>query len=173
MFIKLIGGMIIILSSSLIGILLANKYIIRIKILKTFRFSIQLLETEIVFTSTPLPYAFNHISSKIDKPWNAFFHEVSENLLKRNFFTMEEAWNSAMNNHLDLPFFKKSDIELIKNFGKVLGKSDTEDQKKHFLLVYAQLDRHEEEAEIEKKKNVKMYKSLGLLLGIAIYIILI
>jgi len=173
MSIKLIGGLIIILSSSLIGTLLANKYIIRTKILKTLRFSFQLLETEIIYGSTPLPYAFNNISLKIDKPWNTFFQEVSENLLMRKYFTMEEAWNSAMNNHLELSFLNKADIELIKNFGKVIGKSDTEDQKKHFLLMYAQLSRLEEEAETERKRNEKMYKSLGLLLGIAIYIILI
>lgn len=173
MLMKLIGGLIIILSSSLIGILLSNKYSIRPKILRKFRFSMQMLETEIVYGSTPLPYAFYNISVKSDKPWNGFFNEASENIIKRKFFTMEEAWNNAMEKHLNLVFLNKADVELIKSIGKIIGKSDTEDQKKHFSLLYAQLEHHEEMAEIDKKRNERMYKSLGFLLGIVIYIVLV
>lgn len=65
------------------------------------------------------------------------------------------------------------DKELLRSFGRVIGKSDTEDQKKHFKLVYAQLEHHEKMAEEERRNNEKMYKSMGFLLGAAILIILV
>ncbi len=173
MIMKLLGGLMIISSSGLIGILLSNKYSMRPKILKKFRFSMQLLETEIIYGNTPLPYALHNISVKSERPWDIFLSEVSENILKRRFFSMEEAWNDAIAGHLDLPYLNKADIGLIRSIGKVIGKSDTEDQKKHFNLLYAELSHHEDAAENDKRKNERMYRSLGFLLGIAIYIVLI
>ncbi len=173
MLIKLIGGIIIILSSTLIGILLSQKYKSRPVFLKKFRFSMQMLETEVIYGTTPLPYALYSISLKSDYPWKAFFYESYENITDRKFFTMEEAWSDAMDKHLNCGSLNKADKEIIKNIGKVIGKSDREDQKKHFLLLYAQLNQQEERAEDERRKNERMYKSLGFLLGAAIYIILI
>lgn len=173
MILKLLGGLIIIVSSGLMGILLARKYSIRPEALKKFRFSMQMLETEIIYGSTPLPYALQNISRKSEKPWNDFFYEISENIIKRKFFTMEEAWNNAMKKHLSLPFLSKADAELIKGMGKVIGRSDTEDQKKHFNLLYAELKQLEEMAEFDRRRNERMYKNLGFLLGIAIFIVLI
>lgn len=173
MLIKGIGGLIIIVSSGLMGMLLSNKYSMRPKIIRKLRFSLQMLETEIIYGSTPLPYAFYNIGAKSERPWGAFFIEVSDNILKRKYYNMEDAWNNSIEKHLSNSFLNKLDIELIKNFGKIVGKSDTEDQKKHFKLIYAQLEHHEEMAEEERRKNERMYRSLGFLLGTALYIILV
>lgn len=171
--IKGIGGLIIIISSSLIGLLLSNKYSMRPKTIRKLRFSLQMLETEIIFGSTPLPYALYNVGARSEKPWGTFFIEVSDNILKRKYYSMEDAWNNSIEKHLSNSFLNKLDIELIKNFGKIVGKSDTEDQKKHFNLIYAQLEHHEKMAEEERKKNERMYRSLGFLLGAALYIILV
>lgn len=173
MLIKGIGGLIIILSSGLIGMLLSNKYSMRPRIIRKLRFSLQMLETEIIYGSTPLPYALYNIGTKSEKPWKTFFIEVSDNILKRRYFSMEDAWNNALEKHLSNSFLNKLDMELIKNFGKIIGKSDTEDQKKYFKLIYAQLKHHEEMAEGEREKNERMYRSLGFLFGAALYIILV
>ena len=173
MLIKGIGGLMIVSSSGLIGILLSNKYVARPKIIRKLRFSLQMLETEIMYGATPLPYALYNVGVKSDKPWEAFFKESSDNILERRYYSMEEAWNNAIDKHLNNVCLHKHDIELLRNFGKIIGKSDTEDQKKHFKLMYAQLEHHEEIAEAERKKNERMYRSLGFLLGIAIYIIII
>ncbi|WP_372995275.1 stage III sporulation protein SpoIIIAB [Lutispora sp.] len=171
--IKGIGALLIIISSSLLGILISSKYSIRPKEIRKLRFSLQMLETEIVYGSTPVPYACYNVGCKSDNPWKSFFLAVSENLLERRFFSMEEAWNQAIVNNLCESSLSPSDKELLRNFGRIIGKSDTEDQKKHFKLIYAQLEHHEKIAEDERKNNEKMYKSMGFLLGAAILIILV
>jgi len=171
--IKGIGALLIVISSGLLGILIASKYSIRPKEIRKLRFSLQMLETEIVYGSTPIPYACYNVGCKSDNPWKSFFLDVSDNLLKRKCFSMEEAWNQAILNNLHDSCLNQTDIELLRNFGKIIGKSDTEDQKKHFKLIYAQLEHHEKMAEEERKTNEKMYKSMGFLLGAAILIILV
>lgn len=171
--IKAIGALLVILSSSLLGMLMSSKYSLRHKEIRKLRFSLQMLETEIVYGSTPIPYACNNVSSKCDNPWRGFFKAVSDNLLERRFFSMEEAWNQAMIEKLSDSYINTIDKELLRSFGRVIGKSDTEDQKKHFKLIYAQLEHHEKMAEEERRNNEKMYKSMGFLLGAAILIILV
>lgn len=171
--IKIIGSLLIILSSGLLGIIMSRKYSIRPKELKKLRFSLQMLETEIVYGATPIPYACYNVGCKSDTPWNNFFLAVSENLLKRRFFSMEEAWDQAMHDSLSNSYMNKMDKELLESFGRVIGKSDIDDQKKLFKLFYTQLEHHEKAAEDERRNNEKMYKSMGFLLGAAILIILV
>jgi len=171
--IKGIGALLIVISSGLLGILISSKYSIRPKEIRKLRFSLQMLETEIVYGSTPIPYACYNVGCKSDNPWKDFFLAVSDNLLNRRCFSMEEAWNQSILDILQDSCLKQTDIELLRNFGRVIGKSDTEDQKKHFKLIYAQLEHHEKIAEDERKTNEKMYKSMGFLLGAAILIILV
>lgn len=171
--IKGIGALLIVISSGLLGILISSKYSIRPKEIRKLRFSLQMLETEIVYGSTPIPYACYNVGCKSDNPWKGFFLAVSDNLLNRRCFSMEEAWNQSILDILQDSCLKQTDIELLRNFGRVIGKSDTEDQKKHFKLIYAQLEHHEKIAEDERKTNEKMYKSMGFLLGAAILIILV
>lgn len=170
---KGIGAVLIILSSGLLGIMLSGKYSLRPKELRKLRFSLQLLETEIVYGSTPIPYACYNVGCKSDKPWSQFFHSVSRSLLERRFFSMEEAWNEGIAECLSNSYINLADKELLRNFGRIIGKSDTEDQKKHFKLIYAQLEHQEKIAEDERKNNEKMYKSMGFLVGAALLIILV
>ena len=98
---------------------------------------------------------------------------ISKNLMERKFYSMDEAWEQAIMYALEDSSLKDIDIELLRSFGKILGKSDIEDQKKYFKLIYTQLEQHEKMAEDEKKSNEKMYRSMGFLLGATILIILI
>ncbi|NLM42472.1 MAG: stage III sporulation protein AB [Clostridiales bacterium] len=170
---KGIGSLMIIISTSLLGILISSKYNIRLKEIRKLRFSLQMLETEIVYSSTPIPYACYNVGLKSDNIWKKFFMTVSENLTERKFYSMEEAWEQAIVSNLKDSSLKDIDKELLRSFGKILGKSDIEDQKKHFKLFYTQLEQHEKMAEEEKKNNEKMYKTMGFLLGAAILIILV
>ncbi len=69
--------------------------------------------------------------------------------------------------------FKQQDIEIILSLGRVLGTSNREDQGKNFQLILNQIIILEKEAKLERDKNEKMFKSLGVLVGLAIVIILI
>ena len=67
----------------------------------------------------------------------------------------------------------QEDINIIKGLGKQLGKTDVEGQVSEIALTNEFLDIQIKDAEEQCKKNEKMYKTLGTIIGIAIVIILI
>ena len=170
---KIIGGFLIILASGLLGILFSNRLSIRHKELANLRRLMQMLETEVTYGATPLPVALSSVSNKSEGLISSFFSSISEHLSDRIFYTVREAWTDSAEAVLTHSSLLRADIELIKSFGSTLGCSDREDQKKHFQLFYLQL-RHQEEAALEEiNRSAKMYRSLGFLLGIAVFVILV
>ena len=66
----------------------------------------------------------------------------------------------------------KMDINLIKKLGNTLGKTDLEGQMSEIDQFKILLQMQIKKAEEGRKKNEKMYKSLGTIVGLAIVIIL-
>lgn len=172
MLVKLIGGILVIAACSLWGIAVSNKYGRRPRELKNLRTSLQLLETEVIYGANPLPYAFSSIANKLEGILKQFYFTASQNLILRQYSSVRDAWSDAIEKVLADTAFNKTDMELLRGFGNILGSSDREDQQKHFKLFYAQLKHHEDIAEEERRKNEKMYKSLGFLSGLVLFIII-
>lgn len=173
MILKLLGGLLIMAACSLYGIAASNKYSLRPKDLRKLRSAIQMLETEVIFGSTPLPVAFTNVASKVEGGIKSFFIKVSEALQSGWSYGLDNAWAAGIDSLIREACLTAADRELLMGFGKVLGCSDREDQKKHFELFYIQLKQHEDIAEEERRKNEKLYKSLGFLSGLVIFIVLI
>ncbi len=66
----------------------------------------------------------------------------------------------------------KEDLQILENLSNLLGKVDLEGQVSEINLVENFLDTQIEKAEIEKTKNAKMYKTLGITSGLAMVIFL-
>lgn len=173
MILKIIGGLLIFTACGLMGIAAANRYSLRPKEIRRLRASMQLLETEIIYGCTPLPQALSNISGKVEGALKRFYSTISEDLLAGWSYSLDTAWNKGLDGLLKDTCLTDADRELIAGFGKVLGSSDREDQKKHFELFYIQLKQNEEMAEEARKKNERMYKSLGFLSGLVIFIMLV
>lgn len=171
--IKAIGSILIIFSSSGIGYILGKDFSKRVAQLKLLRMSLQMLETEIEYSNTPLPYAFETIAKKCTSPVREIFKSVSDSLKGNRFNTVGDAFEKALLDCREITCFKKEDMEILKSFSQSIGSSDREGQEKSFRLVIKQLEGQEERAEESRSKNEKMYKSLGLLAGLAIAIILL
>lgn len=170
---KIIGGLLVFAACGLMGIAAANRYSLRPKDIRKFRASIQMLETEIIYGCTPLPQAFHNIALKLEGAMGSFYSIVSEELIIGLSYSLCSAWSKGLDMLVKNTSLNASDKELIEGFSKVLGSSDREDQKKHFELFYIQLKQSEEVAEEARKKNERMYKSLGFLTGIVIFILLV
>lgn len=162
----------VISASGLLGILFSTRLTFRQKELNNLRRALQMLETEVIYGATPLPSALRNTANKTEGLVSGFFGSVSESLTGRSFYTVKDAWSYSVDSVLTDSPFKKEDNELIKSFGGILGCSDREDQKKHFELFYLQLMHHEAAAQEEIKRSAKMYRSLGFLLGIAVFVVL-
>ena len=160
--IKYLMLLLILLSSTYIGILISKKYTNRVIELNIF-------STKIKFTYEPIPEMFYEISNKIEAQIGGIFKNASKKMKKN--INAGEAWKQALEE--SNTNMKKEDIETLKTLSNLLGKVDIEGQISEIELVNNFIDNQIEKAEEESKKNVKMYKTLGTTVGLALVILLI
>jgi stage III sporulation protein AB len=169
--VKAILSIIIILSASFIGYILSYKYVQRPRQIKHLFLSLQLLETEILYLLTPLPQALKKVGGKSSMELNRIFTEASELLEKKDGFCIEDAWRQSVEKHYHFTSLTEEDKEALIDFGMSLGTVDRDHQLKNFHFIYGQLKKQQQSAEELRSKNERMYRSLGVLLGVAIVIL--
>lgn len=171
-YIKIIGAVLTVLSTSIIGYFYGKEFADRLDNLIYLEQCIKILETEVVYGATLLPEALTNVYKKGYKKVSILFNKVKEYLLldkNRDVYTSFLNISNEMKAELSL---KEEDIELLISLGRVLGSSDRKDQEKNFNLILKQLSFLQNNARLEKEKNERMFKGLGILTGLAIIIIL-
>ena len=168
MIFKFIFLTIILFGTSYIGILMAKKYSSRVKDLKEMRKALNFFEDKIKFTYEPIPDVFEEISSKVNENIGEIF-KSSANLMQNE--SAGVSWEKAVDNANTN--FTKEDNEIIKGLAKMLGKKDIDGQVSEIRLTNKFIDVQIKDAENEKNRNEKLYKTLGVTVGLAIVIVLI
>lgn len=158
----------IFLSSSAIGLLISKKYEERVNELKEFKNALNMFETKIKFTYEPIPEIFDQIAKQMKTTVGRTFKLASSNM---EVLTAGDAWDVAVDtNVLNI---NDEDKNILKNLSKLLGKTDIDGQISQIELTSKFLDEQIEKAEKERTKSEKMYRTLGMVIGLAIVIILI
>lgn len=170
---KLIGGSLIIFSTTLIGFYYGNRFSNRLNNLIYIEQCFKILETEIVYGAIPLPEALTNVYNKGNKKVSFIFKDIRNHLLENKRGDIYYSFSSVSDSLKDILHFKEEDVEMILSLGRVLGSSDRQDQEKNFKFILNQISILEKEAKLERDKNEKMFKNLGILTGIAIVIILL
>ena len=167
MILKFIISILIIYICTYIGIYKAKTYEQREKELKKIKNSLAFFKSKIEFTYEPIEEVFNGISKSI------YIHK--DNIFKNTINKLNEtdlntSWNTAVEEAI---YFNKEDKEVLKMFGKLLGKTDKKGLIGEIEITMEFIEKQIDTAELEKNKNSKLYKSLGILCGLGIVIIFI
>ncbi len=164
-FIKNMSLIGIIAICSYIGILKSKSFENRVIELSKFQSALVMFESKLKFTYEPIKNIFEEISNVIYKnESNIFFFTSKEEK------DINKAWCENASNIL---FLNNSDKEVIKTMGKLLGKTDIEGQLSEISLGLDLINKQLVDAEYERNKNSKLYKTMGVILGLGISIILI
>ncbi|ANX12854.1 stage III sporulation protein SpoAB [Fictibacillus arsenicus] len=166
-----IGALAILSATTIFGFEWAKRIRERPKRLRELKVTLQALEAEIMYGSTPLGEAFQHIGKPLKVPLSSFFLTISE-LLNDGHYTVQEAWECQLDVLAKETSFKSGEIEVLRQFGSTLGRHDKEHQQKQIQLTLAHLNREEKEARDIQERYEKMCKSLGVLMGLLIVILL-
>lgn len=153
---------------SMIGIKISNRYVQRANNLKQIKKALNIFETKIMYTYEPIPDVFLEIAQKIKGDVGKLFFEANKQM-QLDF--AGEAWEKCINNS-NLMLLEE-DKEALKSLGKLLGNTDIEGQISQIRLVNTFLDEQIKEATESRNKNEKMYKKLGVIVGIAVVIVLV
>lgn len=170
---KLIGGILIIFSSAMFGFYYGNKYSSRMENLFCLEHCIKILETEIVYGASPLPDALSSVYRKGNKKVSFIFNDIRAHLLGDKDGDVFNSFSAIAKDLKENLNFKDEDIELFLSLGRIIGASDRQDQEKNFKIILDQIRLLQNNAKKERDKNERMYKNLGILMGIAIVIILL
>ena len=166
--VKFIFLIFIFLISAFIGVNIAKKYSLRVKELKQFLHALNIFEEKIKFTYEPVPDVFFDISKDFQSPLKEIFYNASEKMQNMN---ASEAWEQAIDESKNN--LTNDDKNSIKSLAKMLGRTDLDGQVNEIRLTKQFIKTKIDEAQIEKNKNEKLYRTLGVTFGLTIAIILI
>jgi stage III sporulation protein AB len=151
-----------------IGILISKMYENRVKELRQFKNILNIIKAKIKFTYEPLTEIFNQISQEKSSK----IEEIFENMTyKLAFENVKYSWMDAIQ-EADISITQE-DKDILKELGKVLGQTDADSQVNEIEVTESFLNMQIEKAEEARKKNQKMYKTLGIVVGLVFVIILI
>jgi stage III sporulation protein AB len=170
MLIKLLGSIVIITSTALIGFLLAKAKTERVNQLRDFLLALNMLEIEIKFALTALPDAFIKIGKAVDARVGQIFILASSKILHEKMSACQ-AWQMALKGSESLSI-NLEEKEILSKMGSSLGEIDSENQIKNIKFTIEELKRQQTKAEEEKNKSEKLFKSLGVLTGVGIVILI-
>jgi stage III sporulation protein AB len=169
---KLTGGVMVVISCSMMGFIIAGNFKYRPKTLRNLQVALSMLETEINYGHSPLPEALKSISKKCEKDVAELFVITAKNLSSRNGLTANEAWEKSLKDFYINSYITDNDYEILMAFGKYLGSTDKQNQIKNIKLTLDNLRQQEITSIEEKQKNEKLWKYLGVLSGLMILLLL-
>jgi stage III sporulation protein AB len=171
--IKIVGCILIIAASSMVGFTLAEELKKRAEQLRDIQSAVIQLQNEIMFTHTTLPQALLKISRKCRNPIAILLENIADKLSNNQVDTVYEAFFNSMEDVKKDLRFKKDDIDIILELAKGLGESDIEGHKKIFKLTDESLKIKIDEADRNVAKSAKLYRYLGFSFGAVVAILLV
>ncbi len=169
---KFLGAVLILVTSTSIGFLFSKRYRDRPRQLRQLKSALQTLEAEIMYGLTPIQEAAVHLKEQLPKPINGFFSRLVDEMALRDGRSFNQIWVDVLEAFWPTTALKQAEKEIWKQFGQTLGQSDRTNQQKHIQLALSHLEREENEARVAQSQYEKMAKSLGVLGGILLVILL-
>lgn len=170
--IKLLGAILIVVSGTLIGFYQAAQFANRPRQLRAFILALQRLETEIMYGYTPLADALLKIGQQLTEPIRTIFIKAAEHLAAPVSSTAQDSWQQSVEMNWRHTSMKQNEKQIVYQFGYTLGTSDRDDQIKHIRLAIQQLQHEEAMAQEDQKRYEKMCRSLGVLAGVLIVVLI-
>lgn len=166
--IKNISLILILLICTYLGINKSKRFHKREIELKKLKNALNIFKTKINYTYETIGEIFKEISKlEYQEEDNIFKDTIT--LVDKN--GLDSAWDSAVNQCKN--YINEEDKEILKMLGKTLGKTDKEGQISEIELVSNFLDKQISSAEEVREKNEKLYKTLGVTIGLTLVIIFI
>lgn len=170
---NVLGAVLILFASTMFGFHQSLQLSRRPKQIRELIQALQRLETEIVYGFTPLSEALQSAGRPFSLVINSIFYEAAANLESEQGKSAEECWLQAMEAVWADTAMKSGEREVMDRLGCSLGVSDRDDQQKHIKLAISHLQAEEQKADAAQQRYAGMWKSLGLLAGALIVIILV
>lgn len=165
MALKILGGLLLVLSGFSAGWFCSKKLLMRRNFFKKFLCFVSNLSTQLRYSTSDI---FTLVSLSASTSGLNFF-EIS-NETGTPFY---KVWSERVSEIPAKIGLKNSDRQLLLEFGEQLGKTDVDGQLKHLELYEALFKKQLTDAENEITKKSKLYKTMGFFVGTAAALMII
>lgn len=170
--IKTIGMGCILISATILGWYMDRLKILRIQDLEGLSRLLHMLYSEVNYSITPLPTALEEIMAKNDTRINCIFKELLNLIENKTGESISVLWEQAIKSQSAYIYLEEEDIKNLSSFGQTLGYLDKEMQKKNIEMTLAYIEEQIKRLAKQQHKNGRLYRSLGVLGGCLLCILL-
>ena len=168
---RLVLCILIILCCAFSGFLKASVFSSRIRILQDLMTNLNYLQSEMEYSMEPVPMLLKRIGESRRDQEGGFFLEAEKLLSEKREKNLYDAWEKAIDMVYEENGLSKEDKKILKVLGYELGKTDMENQKRLFEHCFCQLKQQMTQAKEEAAVKGRMYRSLGISMGILIAVV--
>lgn len=173
MLIRITGICAVLLASCGMGFRMSYELLYRIEDLQQIKRVMIMLRGEIKYANSPLTEAMQALTGRVEDPWKALLQEMAETMESYDGNSFSSIFQNMLKKHLTGTSLLPKDIRRLAEFGANLGYLDKEMQLNSIDLYMEELDRELMEARKKVEKNSRLYKCLGMAVGILILLIIL
>jgi len=172
MLLRLIGALAVIGGCVGLGMYYAAKESVRAGELLEFKKALLILSSEIEYMRSPLTVACSNIAKRTNALVSVIFSTFSESLATGEGETAYRLWVSAVESVKEASYMSHEDWDVIESFGKTLGYLDKNMQQNAIDYAINYIDEKAVELHLHGSKNKRMYRSLGVIGGLLVTVVL-
>lgn len=170
---KLVGSVLVILSTSIAGIMYGKEWNEYIDKLVDLRRILQMIQGEMKYKATPLGDVFYDLSRKVREPYKSWLQALSRETELREENQFEKIWMKCVDRYLKSLHLKDVHHAKIVEYGVYLGQMDHDTFVQTGQLYIEQIDYEIKKlrAVVDSKKRIA--NCIGVMSGLFIVIILL
>ncbi len=156
-----------------VGYLAARPYENRVIHLDELLLTLKILQAEMEYRSDPLPDLMDRIAGRTTGKASHFLSTVCQLLGKKDRYDLYESWKQAVDEVYGESALASEDKEILSQAGIELGKTDMANQHAMFAHLFKGLENQRKEADEERRKKGRIYRTLGASSGVLAVIMLL
>ena len=169
---KLAGSLLVILASLLYGWKVKEELQEHVGQLVGMKEMFLMLQGEISYARTPLKEAFLQVASQGKEPFSSLLEKAAKGL-SGNEEGIGAFWGSIVDQEAGNFYFTREELGLLTRAGENFGYLDTQMQLKNLELYIGQVEVLIGEAQKELKDRQKVVRTVSLMCGLFLVILLI
>jgi len=172
MFPSVVGAVVILVSCTALGFYFAALEKFRVQDLQEFKKALMILSSEIEHMRTPLPLACTNIAKRTKDMVSDLFGQFADLLSHETVETAYQLWIQALESQKKRSYLATEDWDAIESFGKTLGYLDKQMQQSAITCTMEYVDEKTTGLQTQSDKNSRMYRSLGVIGGLLLVVVL-
>jgi len=173
MYLKIVGSIMIIVSTSAIGYWYSMELQKHLNDLQYIRQLFLMIYGEIHYTQEAFGEVFSHLGRQLREPYAAWLENMTTEIRDRRRASFTELWCESIDTFLSVSNLKKEDLSELKDLGTQMGYLDTDTQLGVLKLYTEKLDLRIQTIRGGLAPKKRLCNCLGIMSGIFIAIILV